>query len=154
MADITSLTEEVMPKKEPNLPKHLQGKTPEEIAWELEEINECPPRALPKRGLLLPYLEYFGVRVGVRQEDGVTPERVYFPYGDSYKVRLLDPKRMWHVGKLPPDLHGSLDLTFQSLRFGIEVAPDQPRFIRIIDHIGADAYPVIYRFPSRIPAFG
>jgi len=42
--------------------------------------------------------------VGVSQTDGETPETVYFPYYDEYarflgyKVRLLNPKKMWAIG--------------------------------------------------------
>lgn len=85
-------------------PKSFRRKTEEEIQQEMEDVMALPSRNLPTRKLKAEYLEYFGVKVGVSLSDGETPETVYFPYGNEegeltgFKVRLLDPKRMWAVG--------------------------------------------------------
>lgn len=78
-------------------------KTPEEIQAELAEIGDCPVVDLPQRKLRKESLEYYGVRVGLSEQDGVTPSVLYFPYSkggelQGYKAKLLDPKRMWAVG--------------------------------------------------------
>lgn len=74
-----------------------------DVQAELEEIKQLPALTLPTRKLKQEYLEYFDVKVGVSQTDGVTPETVHFPYYREgvfigYKVRLLTPKKMWAVG--------------------------------------------------------
>lgn len=79
-------------------------KTDEQIQEEIQELLSFPSLALPSRKLKAEYLEYYGVKVGVSQVDGSTPETVYFPYYDDrgkqlgFKVRLIDPKKMWAVG--------------------------------------------------------
>lgn len=82
----------------------FKKKSEEQIQGELDEANSLPFRDIKARKLKREYLEYFGIRVGVSQTDGETPETVYFPYYDEhnrfigYKVRLLDPKKMWAIG--------------------------------------------------------
>lgn len=89
---------------DPSYKPVVRGKSEEQIQAEMEEINNLPTRDLPTRKLEAIYLEYFGIKVGVSQVDGETPETVFFPYtGEQgevvgYKVRLLDPKKMWAVG--------------------------------------------------------
>lgn len=80
-------------------------KSPEEIEKEISEIrDEYGCHDVPGRKLKKEYLDYFGVKVGVSEEDGSTPTSMYFPYynkdGDliGYKARLLEPKQMWAVG--------------------------------------------------------
>lgn len=81
-----------------------RGKSEEEVQAEIAEISVYQCLNLPTRRLKSEYLEYFGVKVGVSQVDGTTPESVYFPYHDiygklsGYKCRILDPKMMWAVG--------------------------------------------------------
>lgn len=85
------------------IPAYRQ-KTEEEIQAEIAAIARYPTHNLPTRMLKKEYLEHFGIKVGVSEEDGETPETVYFPrFSDKqelmgYKVRLLDPKKMWAVG--------------------------------------------------------
>lgn len=82
----------------------VKRKTEEDIQEEMDDVGELSSLDLPTRKLKREYLEYFGVKVGVSQVDGETPETVYFPYYtqyhklQGYKVRLLEPKRMWAVG--------------------------------------------------------
>lgn len=78
-------------------------KSPEDIQKEIEEIGEYQTISIPSRKLKKEYLDYFGVKVGVSEEDGTTPHSVYFPYYQGreligYKARILDPKKMWAVG--------------------------------------------------------
>lgn len=93
---------DVGPEFTPPKPK---GRTAEEIADELHEIGDLVAYDLPTRHLKMEYLAYYGVKVGLSQEDGQTPAEVYFPVYDGsgdiqgYKVRPLAEKKMWHVGK-------------------------------------------------------
>jgi len=78
-------------------------KTPEQIAEEIEEISLYATHALPDRKLRKESLEYFGIKIGVSEQDGVTPVSHYYPYTKDgelvgYKVRLIEDKRMWSVG--------------------------------------------------------
>lgn len=85
-------------------PSTIQKKSARDVEEELHEVQSLPSRTLPSRKLKAEYLAYFDVKVGVSQVDGETPETVYFPYSDEngeligYKVRLLEPKKMWAVG--------------------------------------------------------
>lgn len=78
-------------------------KTEEEIQEELDFISSLPSLDLSTRKLKNQSLSYYNVKVGVSEEDGLTPEYVYFPYTKKgkvvrYKARLLSEKRMWAVG--------------------------------------------------------
>lgn len=87
-------------------------KTPEQVAEELAEISFYKCVDLPDRKLKKEYLDYFGVKIGVSEEDGITPTSHYYPYHKSgevaaYKVRLIHDKRMWAVGDMKEnDLFG------------------------------------------------
>jgi twinkle protein len=79
-------------------------KSPEQIAEEIREIAEdYKTVALPERKLSKESLEYFGVKIGVSERDGITPVTHYYPYYgkdglSGYKVRLIENKRMWAIG--------------------------------------------------------
>lgn len=78
-------------------------KTPEEIAEEIAEVAHYPIQGVPDRKLDKDAMEYFGVRIGLSETDGVTPALHYYPYykeGElrGYKVRLIENKRMWSMG--------------------------------------------------------
>ena len=83
----------------------LIKKTPEQIQQEIKDISTFPSHPLPTRKLEQYALDYFDVKIGVDESDGVTPRYVFFPYynklGDllCYKTRVLDPKKMWWIGK-------------------------------------------------------
>lgn len=87
-------------------------KTQEQIQEEIKEIGEYQTVDLPDRKLKKEYLEYFGVKIGVSEVDGVTPETHYYPYRKNgelvaYKVRLIEDKRMWAIGSMKEvDLFG------------------------------------------------
>lgn len=78
-------------------------KSPEQIAKEMAEVGEYQVLQIPQRKLRKDSLDYYGCKVGVAEQDGVTPQSVYFPYYRSgqligYKARLLEPKKMWAIG--------------------------------------------------------
>lgn len=82
----------------------VEAKDPEKLTQELREYVEYPIADLPQRKLKREYLEYFGVRMQVSEEDGVTPMATMFPYGKDgellgWKVCTLgENKRQWLVG--------------------------------------------------------
>lgn len=58
---------------------------------------------MPDRKIKKEYLDYFGVKIGVSENDGTTPVSHYYPYykdGElvAYKCRLIYNKKMWTVG--------------------------------------------------------
>lgn len=68
----------------------------------LAEIRPLKACDLPDRHLRKSVLDLYKVRVGVSEQDGVTPHEVYFPYfkdgankPSRIKVRVLEPKKMW-----------------------------------------------------------
>lgn len=79
-------------------------KSPEQVEQELEEIREYTTVALPERKLKKEYLEYFGVKIGLSELDGETPNSHYYPYYNDedeligYKARIIDGKKMFAVG--------------------------------------------------------
>lgn len=78
-------------------------KSYEQIQAEIAEINTYPTVDLSDRKLRADSLNYFGVKIGVSEVDGVTPVAHYYPYyknGElaAYKVRLIENKRMWAIG--------------------------------------------------------
>jgi twinkle protein len=83
---------------------HAILKTPEQIEAEMVEVSQFQTLALPDRKLRKESLEYFGVKIGVSEEDGETPVTHYYPYYNQegvltgYKVRLIHDKRMWAIG--------------------------------------------------------
>lgn len=84
-------------------------KSKEQIAAEVAEIDEYQFLALPDRKLRKDALEYYGVKVGVSQEDGKTPISHHYPYYSEegelvgYKNRIIEGKRMYSTGDLKGD---------------------------------------------------
>jgi len=81
------------------------AKSEEEIAREVEDISGYGCFDLPERRLRQASLKYFGIRIGVSEQDGQTPISHYYPYykGDKligYKARIIADKRMWAVGTI------------------------------------------------------
>lgn len=79
------------------------GLTKQEIAERLEFIGGLGCVDLKERRLRKEALEYYGIKVGYSEADGVTPEFVHFPYTEAgevvrYKTRLLSRKSMWSTG--------------------------------------------------------
>lgn len=80
-------------------------KSAEDIKAELEEIGSYQTLALPERKLKKESLEHFGIKIGVSEQDGVTPMIHYYPYyrdGEliGYKVRVIESKKMWATGSI------------------------------------------------------
>ena len=75
-----------------------------QIEEELREIREdYGVHDLPDRKLKKEYLAYFGVKVGVSEQDGVTPISHYYPYFkggilSGYKVRIIEGKKFYAIG--------------------------------------------------------
>ncbi len=78
-------------------------KSPAQVEEEIKEIREYKTVNLPDRKLKKEYLEYFDIKIGLSEEDGVTPHSHYYPYyrqGElvGYKVRIIDNKKMFAIG--------------------------------------------------------
>ncbi len=72
----------------------------EKIAEITDEYGCCD---LVERRLRQDTLEQFGVKVGVKETDGVTPYSINYPYRVdgklvAYKIKLLATKKIWSVG--------------------------------------------------------
>lgn len=87
-------------------------RTEEEDEAELGMIDALASVSLPDRKLDDWALAYFGVKIGLSEQDGQTPALHYYPYynGDKrigYKVRVIADKRMWVIGSVKDaDLFG------------------------------------------------
>lgn len=81
-------------------------KSQEQIDEEIREVSEdFKTVALPARKLTKESLEYFNIKIGVSEQDGITPVTHYYPYYSKeglsgYKVRLIENKRMWAIGSI------------------------------------------------------
>lgn len=83
--------------------KQRLGKTKEEIEEEIVGIGLLRTVDLKDRRLRKASLEYFGIKIGLSEQDGKTPVTAYFPYTwegklKSYKVKLFENKRFWSLG--------------------------------------------------------
>ncbi len=94
--------------KKPDPKAKVVNKFPSALA----EIRPLKPRDLPDRHLREDVLKLYKVRVGVSEQDGVTPKEVYFPYFKDgsqvpvrLKVRVLDPKKMWSYSSGEKDIN-------------------------------------------------
>lgn len=94
------------PKEAATLPQP-KIKTPEEIQAEIAEINGYDTVTIPQKKLRDKYLEQFGVKTGLSEEDGKTPVELCYPYTKDgkqvgWKIKTLwgDKKRIWSVGDL------------------------------------------------------
>lgn len=141
-------------------PTKIKKKTKEEIANELEEIEQCDTEDVPQRKLRKEALEYFGVKVGKSRVDGKTPSILFYPrYKDGvlvdYKANLLSPKKMWIVaGAKDCDLFG----WEQAIRTGAkrliitEGEKDAVALKRIVDMYTKEAFqehkPAIVSIPN------
>ena len=89
--------------KPPGYAPQVNIKTDEQIQREIESIERYQTLDIPARKLKKESLEYFGVKVGVSEQDGITPTAHYYPYRKDgrlrgWKVRLIEPKRFWAIG--------------------------------------------------------
>jgi len=82
----------------------VRFKSPEEVQAELMEIEDYKTVDLPDRKLSKESLEYFGVKIGVSEQDGQTPVSHYYPYHNKngelvgYKARIIEGKKMFAIG--------------------------------------------------------
>lgn len=84
------------------LPKPVE-KTEAEIQEEIAFIEGLKALDVPHKKLRGSTLEYFGVKVGLSEEDGKTPAVLFFPrYSNGkltgYKAKNLSNKMYWSVG--------------------------------------------------------
>lgn len=80
-------------------------KSEEEIEEELVDVSTYPAVDVPSRKLRADYLDYFGVKTSLSEEDGKTPTAMYYPYTKDgkitgYKVKTLQEKNFWAIGSL------------------------------------------------------
>lgn len=87
-------------------------KSAEDVAQALKDIRECQTVDLPERKLKKASLDYFGIKIGMSNQDGVTPVSHFYPYYKgaelvAYKARLIENKKFWSVGDIKDaDLFG------------------------------------------------
>lgn len=92
------------PRRADDIPKIERiRRTKEEIEQEIAEVAGYPVVDLVDRRLRAADLDFYGVKIGLSEEDGKTPKFHYYPYykdGElvAYKVRLIENKRMWSIG--------------------------------------------------------
>jgi twinkle protein len=87
-----------------------KAKSDQEIKEDINSIHSYPCTDLPSRSLKKEALEYFGVKIGLSQIDGETPETYHFPYYEetefkAYKTGLFElgpdgKKRVWSTGDM------------------------------------------------------
>jgi twinkle protein len=80
-------------------------KTEEEVARELSEYEEYPTVTLHDRKLNVTTLERYGIKIGMSQQDGITPRSHHYPYKvggtiQAYKNRVIETKAMWSTGEM------------------------------------------------------
>lgn len=77
-------------------------KPKEEIQQEMDDVKSCPYLDAEERGLDKETLKYFGIRTGLSEKDGSTPNIRYFPITSdgkllTYKCKLISVKKMWII---------------------------------------------------------
>ena len=80
-------------------------KSEEEIKAEVDEITGYKTVELKDRKLRKESLEYFGIKIGVSEADGVTPVSHYYPYYKDgvlvgYKARVVENKKFFAKGSI------------------------------------------------------
>lgn len=81
----------------------VHKKSPEEIQAELEELNQLAAVDLPDRKLRGDVLDFYGCKVAFSEQDGITPDVVYFPYTKdgklkAYRAKVLATGQVWSIG--------------------------------------------------------
>jgi twinkle protein len=83
------------------LPK---AKTEKEIQAEIAEVSGFPVLDASSRKLRAKHLDLFGIKISVSEEDGSTPQAMYFPMHKNGKLTgyyvktLSSPKYTWAIG--------------------------------------------------------
>lgn len=89
-------------------------KSQEDIEAEVSDARKCGFINFTHRSIPPVAWKYFGVRLGMSERDGVTPDTVMHPYTRDgkvvgFKVKLLNKKIMWSIGDTKTvDLYGWL----------------------------------------------
>ena len=84
----------------------------EQIQAYIAEIKGFPVVDLKHRKLRNHQLDYYGIKVGLSEKDGITPYATYYPYRKKgelvgYKCKIIDKKRIFSIGNLKDvDLFG------------------------------------------------
>lgn len=140
--------------------KERLGKSKEQILEEMAEIATYPVVDIVGRKLKASALDHYGVKIGLSEQDGKTPTFMYFPYTKNgqvvkYKVKLLDPKKMWSVGTdNEVDLFGWEQAVASGAKRLIitEGEPDCIALFRIIELCTKDTYkdykPAVVSLPN------
>lgn len=127
--------------------KSVLKRSVESIQEELDDIGSYPTVDVVSRRLRADTLAHFGVKVGLSETDGKTPEMLCFPYYKDevlvrYKYKVLTTNQQWSVS-----LDKDVDLFgwAQAVRSGakrlviVEGEPDAVALTKIIDmHTKAD----------------
>jgi len=94
---------------EDNLPEDFKptkmGMSEEEMKEKVREIWNYPTADLDDGLLRAETLKRFGIKVGLSEADGETPNTIHFPYRKKgkiigYKSKLISPKKFWSVGPI------------------------------------------------------
>lgn len=94
------------------------AKTPAQIQAEIAEIDGYQCIDVPQKKLRAKHLNAFGVKVGVSEADGVTPETMCYPVRKNgkitgYKIKLLpkdgEDKRIWSIGDCKNNENGDVE---------------------------------------------
>lgn len=91
------LAKELPPPKE---------KTEEEVIEEMAWIETFPQPTVKDKRIHATALKHFGVRVGVSEQDGVTPRALFYPYTDGsnevigWKCKIFPEKKIWSIGRM------------------------------------------------------
>lgn len=80
-----------------------EPKTPQQIEAEIAEIRALPVVDVRSRRLRGKFLDEFGVKVGLSEQDGKTPEILYFPITregqiTGYYAKVINTGLTWSVG--------------------------------------------------------
>lgn len=83
-----------------------EPKSEQEIQAELLEVTSLPVVDVRKRKLRARYLEMFGAKTSISEEDGKTPTAIYYPMWvegkqSGYYVKTLsEPSHQWSIGNV------------------------------------------------------
>lgn len=101
--------ETYVPTPYENKPKEFKPvkmkRSPIEIEAEMSSIDNYPTITLLDRKLSASSLAYFNIKIGLSEQDGVTPILHYYPYYKdgkrvAYKARLIENKHIWCIGDI------------------------------------------------------
>lgn len=137
-----------------------EPKTEKEIQQEIAEIDGYPSVDLPSRKLRGDYLEHFGIKTSLSEQDGSTPTAVYFPIRKEGKVSgyyiktLGEDVYQWSIG----DVKKGEPIGWQEAKRSgaykliiTEGREDAPAVVSIFDRFGDDAYkPAVIALPNGV----